>query len=57
MLPTNATVKSLYPLALAEGEGVGTAYEYLAKRLTLSRWLGAAAGRPVSTPYLTAGHP
>ena len=39
MLRTKATVKSLYPLALAEGEGVGTAYEYLAKRLVLSRWL------------------
>jgi hypothetical protein len=26
-------------LALAEGEGVGTAYEYFAKRLVLARWL------------------
>ncbi len=33
------SIKSLYPLALAEGEGVGTAYEYFAKRLALSRWL------------------
>lgn len=33
------SIKSLYPLALAEGEGVGTAYEYFTKRLALSRWL------------------
>lgn len=33
------SIKSLYPLALAEGEGVGTAYEYFAKRLVLARWL------------------
>lgn len=33
------SIKSLYPLALAEGEGVGTAYEYFAKRLALSRCL------------------
>ena len=33
------SIKSLYPLALAEGEGVGTAYEYFAKRLHLARWL------------------
>ena len=32
-------IKTLYPLALAEGEGVGTAYEYYAKRLLLHRWL------------------
>jgi hypothetical protein len=36
-LPT-ISIKSLYPLALAEGEGVGTAYEYFAKRLVLARW-------------------
>lgn len=34
------SVGQLYPLALAEGEGVGTAYEYLAKRLVLGPWLG-----------------
>ena len=34
------SVGQLYPLALAEGEGVGTAYEYLAKRLVLAPWLG-----------------
>ena len=33
------SIKSLYALALAEGEGVGTAYEYFAKRLVLGRWL------------------
>src|SRR2546425_1279534 len=38
MLPFRS-IKSLYPLALAEGEGVGTAYEYFAKRLVLRRWL------------------
>ncbi len=35
----NITIKKLYPFALAEGEGVGTAYEYYSKRLLLSRWL------------------
>jgi hypothetical protein len=38
MLPVRS-IKSLYPLALAEGEGIGTAYEYFAKRLALARWL------------------
>jgi hypothetical protein len=38
MLP-NYSIKDLYPLALAEGEGIGTAYEYYAKRRALSRWL------------------
>jgi hypothetical protein len=33
------TIKQLYKLALAEGEGVGTAYEYYAKRLLLLPWL------------------
>ena len=33
------SIKTLYPLALAEGEGVGTAYEYFTKRLHLVRWL------------------
>lgn len=36
---TPFSIKSLYALALAEGEGVGTAYEYFAKRLALGRWL------------------
>ncbi len=36
---TSFSIKSLYALALAEGEGVGTAYEYFAKRLVLQKWL------------------
>ncbi len=36
---TQYAIKSLYMLALAEGEGVGTAYEYFAKRLVLRPWL------------------
>lgn len=47
-------IKSLYPLALAEGEGVGTAYEYFAKRLVLDRWL---ARRPRPGRILIAGLP
>jgi hypothetical protein len=51
-------LKSLYQislrLALAEGEGVGTAYEYFAKRLALGRWL-KQVGRPVR--MLVAGLP
>ncbi len=35
----HTSIKSLYTLALAEGEGVGTAYEYYAKRLVLRPWL------------------
>ena len=35
----NLSIKTLYGLALAEDEGVGTAYEYYAKRLVLDRWL------------------
>jgi hypothetical protein len=35
----DVSIKDLYRLALAEGEGVGTAYEYYAKRLNLDRWL------------------
>ncbi len=33
------SIKDLYPLALAEGEGIGTAYEYFTKRLQLIPWL------------------
>lgn len=33
------SIKSLYSLALGEGEGVGTAYEYYVKRLLLRPWL------------------
>jgi hypothetical protein len=32
-------IQKLYPIALAEGEGVGTAYEYYAKRLVLAPFL------------------
>jgi hypothetical protein len=32
-------IQKLYPFALAEGEGVGTAYEYYAKRLVLAPFL------------------
>jgi hypothetical protein len=34
------SIKDLYPLALAEGEGMGTAYEYYVKRMALARFLG-----------------
>jgi hypothetical protein len=48
------SIKSLYPLALAEGEGVGTAYEYFAKRLALRKWL---PGLTSSGDILIAGLP
>jgi hypothetical protein len=48
------TIKALYALALAEGEGMGTAYEYYAKRLALGRWL---KGRPRPASILVAGLP
>jgi hypothetical protein len=48
------SVKDLYRYALAEGEGVGTAYEYLAKRLVLARWLPPAL---VIRTVLIAGLP
>jgi hypothetical protein len=48
------TIKQLYTLALAEGEGVGTAYEYYAKRLILLPWL---AGRKRPKSMLIAGLP
>jgi hypothetical protein len=35
------SIRELYPLAFSEGEGVGTAYEYYAKRLLLADWLAA----------------
>jgi len=38
-LLSDLSIKTLYGLALAEEEGVGTAYEYYAKRLVLARWL------------------
>ena len=48
------SIKALYPYALAEGEGVGTAYEYFAKRLALQRWLPAI---PTPKSILIAGLP
>ena len=36
------SIRGFYPLALAEGEGVGTAYEYFAKRLVLTPFLARA---------------
>lgn len=48
------SIRSLYPLAMAEGEGVGTAYEYFAKRLVLDKWL---SGLTVSGDILIAGLP
>ena len=48
------SISSLYPLALAEGEGVGTAYEYYAKRLLVARWL---ANRRPPHRLLIAGLP
>jgi hypothetical protein len=53
MLPYQS-IKALYPLALAEGEGVGTAYEYYAKRRMLAQWL-VKLDRPRS--LLIAGLP
>lgn len=48
------SIKDLYVPALAEGEGVGTAYEYFAKRLVLARWL---KNRPKPSHVLIAGLP
>ena len=48
------SINSLYQLALAEGEGIGTAYEYFAKRLVLRRWL---TGRARPRRLLIAGLP
>jgi hypothetical protein len=54
MIVRSISVKALYPLALAEGEGVGTAYEYFAKRLVLRQWLQKVV---VSGRLLVAGLP
>ena len=54
MMLSDLSIKTLYGLALAEEEGVGTAYEYYAKRLVLARWLkGLATPRQI----LIAGLP
>lgn len=49
------SIKALYTLALAEGEGVGTAYEYFAKRLVLATWLRQYKQQP--RQVLIAGLP
>ena len=47
-------IAELYPYALAEGEGVGTAYEYFAKR----RVVGPLLSRlPAHARVLVAGLP
>jgi hypothetical protein len=51
---TIRSIKSLYQLAFSEGEGIGTAYEYFAKRLVLGRWL---TGRARARRVLIAGLP
>ncbi|MFN2137174.1 MAG: class I SAM-dependent methyltransferase [Candidatus Promineifilaceae bacterium] len=38
-MASKLSIKDLYRPALAEGEGIGTAYEYYAKRLLLIPWL------------------
>lgn len=38
------SIRSLYSIALCEGEGVGTAYEYFVKRLLLGRWVEKMPG-------------
>jgi hypothetical protein len=48
------SIKSLYALALAEGEGVGTAYEYYVKRRLLAGWLSRV---PKPQRILVAGLP
>ncbi len=50
----NYSIKHLYPPALAEGEGMGTAYEYFVKRMALGRFL---AGMPRPQSILIAGLP
>lgn len=51
---THYSIKDLYALALAEGEGMGTAYEYYVKRMALGRFLG---NRPRPQSILIAGLP
>lgn len=51
---TSHSIKSLYALALAEGEGMGTAYEYYVKRMALGRFL---SDRPRPQSILIAGLP
>ena len=51
---SDISIRELYSWALAEEEGVGTAYEYYAKRLALGRWL---RGRSRPQKILIAGLP
>jgi hypothetical protein len=52
------SIRTLYPLALAEGEGVGTAYEYAAKRQVLRRWFQQIGLKSMPPgPLLVAGLP
>ena len=53
MLP-HRSIKSLYPFALTEGEGLGTAYEYFVKRLNLD---GRFDDLPPNPRILIAGLP
>ena len=43
---TSLSLQALYPYAIADGGGVGLAYEYYAKRLLLSSWLNGLRNRP-----------
>lgn len=54
MLLSRHSIKDLYAPALAEGEGMGTAYEYYVKRRALAQFL-QRIGRPAS--ILIAGLP
>jgi hypothetical protein len=48
------SIKDLYAFALAEGEGVGTAYEYFVKRRVMAPWLREL---PRGASILVAGLP
>lgn len=54
MNTTSFSIKALYAYALAEGEGVGTAYEYYAKRRVIAKLVG---GLPRKAQVLIAGIP
>lgn len=53
MLPP-VSLQLLYPLALAEGEGIGVAYDYFVRRRLLAQWLKT---RPRPRRLLIAGLP
>jgi len=54
MSPKIATIAGLYPAALAEGEGIGTAYEYFVKLRKLKKFI---AGMEKPRRVLIAGLP